>query len=254
MKTRRRFPILTAAIALAFLPRSEAALLTDTAAYSPSLTIPDANSVGVSDTRIFTSAIASISEVRVSLEIASSVSSFAPAPPAGTFNGDYYVYLTHSSGFAVLLNRAGRTASSPLGYGDNGFLITFDDSPAGNDIHNYQLFSNPAGGQLSGTWGTDGRDVDPATVLDTSPRTTSLTNFNGLDPNGAWTIFVADYSPSGTGRLLSWQLQITGETVVAAVPVPEPGTALAGLLCGGLALIRRRSRRDSGAPLAVARA
>jgi subtilisin-like proprotein convertase family protein len=94
--------------------------------------------------------------------------------------------------------------------------------------------SNPGGGALTGTWSTDGRAINPDSVLDISLRSTSLASFNGLDPNGAWTLFVADVSPVGTGRLVSWQLEVTGSSV------PEPGSALAGVMTIGAALSRRR--------------
>ncbi len=243
MKSTHRLSLIIAALVFAGSP-ARAALLTDTANYAPNLVIPDGSSVGVADTRVFTSQITSISEIRISLEISSDVSNFAPAPVnSDTFNGDYYAYLSHASGFAVLLNRAGRTASNPLGYADTGFNVTFDDSPAGIDIHKYQLVTNPAGGLLTGTWGTDGRNVDPTTVLDTSLRTTSLASFNGLDPNGAWTLFVADLSLVGTGQIISWGLEVTGTAPAIVSAVPEPGTALAGALCIGLLAARRPRAR-----------
>lgn len=215
-------------VALAFtVSRGIAALLIETATFAPNVLIPDGSIVGVADTRTFNSAISTITEVRLTLEIAG----------ANAFNGDYYAYLSHSSGFAVLLNRAGKTSGNPFGYADSGFLVTFDDTPGSPDIHGYQALVNPLGGALTGTWGSDGRNVDPATALDTSLRSATLAAFDGLDPNGAWTLFVADLSPLGEGRLLNWQLEVTGATAV-----PEPGTALGAVACVGTLFIRRRRR------------
>ena len=234
MKITSRFhSVLAASAALLLLAaRATAALITDFAAYSPNLLIPDSSLVGVADTRNFSSLIDTITEVRVGLNIAGT-------PGAGdAFNGDFYAYLTHSSGFAVLLNRAGRSAANPFGYGDSGFNVTFDDTPAGNDIHNYQLVSNPGGGALGGIWNSDGRNVTPAAALNTTARTAFLTSFNSLNPNGDWTLFVADSSFGGTGRLAGWSLEVTGDTAI-----PEPSTGLFGVLLTAILLRERRRRR-----------
>src|SRR5687768_8629147 len=91
---------------------------------NPSLPIPDANATGVEDNRTITSAISQLGSVRVTLDI------------TGDFNGDLYLYLRHDSGFSVLLNRPGRSASNLAGYDDSGFNITLRDDAA-NDVHNY---------------------------------------------------------------------------------------------------------------------
>lgn len=162
------------------------------------LAIPDYSPSGVRDTRTIASDIAYITSLQVHLKI------------TGNFNGDLYVYLQHQSGLTVLLNRVGRTATSPFGYIDSGFDVTFSDSAA-NDIHNYEKVATPAAGSpLTGTWQPDGRFVNPTAVLDTSPRTTFLTNFNGLAASGTWVLFLADLDPGGLSTLNSWSLQITG--------------------------------------------
>ena len=43
-----------------------------------------------------------------------------------------------------------------------------------------------------GKWVADGRTNRPTEVLDTDARPALLSGFNGLDPNGNWTVFVAD--------------------------------------------------------------
>ncbi len=186
--------------------------------------IPDNDATGLQDTRT----VSGFTDVMASLEVRLRLSA---APDDLAWNGDLYVSLLHDTGFAVLLNRTGRTASSPLGYGDNGFDITF--TLAGNDIHLYQTFSPTydGDGRLLGTWGVDGRAVDADVVLDTSPRTDMLANFTGLDPNGTWTLFVADLNQNGLIQLDSWGLNIA--------VVPEPGT-ISLLVLGSLALLRRR--------------
>jgi subtilisin-like proprotein convertase family protein len=155
---------------------------------------------------------------------------------SGGLNGGYYAYLVNNTGgFAILLNRPGTTAGNSLGYADSGFNITLSDT--GSDIHTYQTVSNPNGGVLTGTWAPDGRNVDPATVVDTDARTSLLSSFAGKDPSGQWTLFLANLDYGEQGELVSWGLSIT------AVPEPSSvGLALLGLgiFLGVRRLVRRR--------------
>ena len=186
--------------------------------------IPDGQATGMSDTRTLTFSnplFVSISDIQVSLTI------------AGGFNGDLYGYLVHDSGFAVLLNRVGRTSSNLLGYGDAGMNLTL--SASGNDIHNYASHSPIFDGdQLTGTWAPDGRNVDPESVLDSDEQTALLGSFNGTNPNGNWTLFLADLDYGEEGTLVQWGL------VISAIPEPSTWT-LMGL--GGFALAIRLLRR-----------
>ena len=136
---------------------------------------------------------------------------------AGGWNGDLYAYLSHGSGFSVLLNRSGSTAGNPGGSGVSGLNVSFADSYL-TDIHT--ALNNP----LTGNFAPDGRNVNPYNALDTDPRTAMLGSFNGIDPNGTWTLFFADVSPPSVSTLQSW-------TVNIGVTVPEPGsTTLVGLM------------------------
>jgi subtilisin-like proprotein convertase family protein len=188
------------------------------------LVIPDGQASGVASFETISTAIHQIGSIQVSLTI------------TGNFNGDLYCYLQHGTGLSVLLNRPGRTAANVDGYDDSGFAITLDDNAPHGDIHNYQgVITPPLGTPLTGLWQPDGRKIDPASVLDTDPRTAMLSSFNGLDPNGDWTLFVADLSAGGVSVLNNWQLVIN--------PVPEPSTA-ALLGAGGLILLGRARRRS----------
>src|SRR5689334_12312175 len=134
---------------------------------------------------------------------------------SGGFNGDLYAYVSHGSGFSVLLNQVGTSSSDPFGYGNTGFHVTFSDAAA-HDIHNYQSYSytlDNMTGQLLGNWKPDNTDGNG-----------SLSAFNGLDPNGDWTIFFADLSSGGQSTLLSWSLEIDA--------VPEPVTCALGIFLG----------------------
>jgi subtilisin-like proprotein convertase family protein len=176
--------------------------------------IPDGNVNGVQSTLTFNDPFFNnVLDVDVKLNI------------SGGYNGDLYVYLTHSSGFSVLLNRTGRTAFNTFGYGDAGFNITLDDAAA-TDIHAY---GGNGGAQLTGAWQPDARNSDPATVIQMVPRTAFLNAFNGLDANGSWTLFLADVSGGEQSTLVSWELDITA--------VPEPVTVALGIFAAGCVLI-----------------
>ena len=212
---------------LLFLGSSASAALLTYGSGTLNAAIPDGNVNGYQNTLTLSGHGSDenvITDVNVKLNI------------SGGFNGDLYVYLSHSSGFSVLLNRAGRTAFNTFGYGDAGFNITLDDQ-TGTDIHAY---GGNGGNQLTGTWQPDARNMDPALAIQIAPRNAYLDSFNTLDPNGAWTLFVADMSGGDTSTLVSWELDITA--------VPEPATvalgifALAfGLVQGGRAWRRRQA-------------
>ncbi len=176
--------------------------------------IPDGALTGWSDTRtVDIPAVGVVSNLQVTLTI------------SGGFNGDLYASLTHESGYAVLLNRTGRTAADGAGYSDSGFTVTFGLG-ALNDIHLYQGVTG-AVSPLTGLWGPDGREVHPLSVLDTDPRTALLNSFVGSSPNGSWTLFLADVDGGGApATLVNWGLIIM---------VPEPTTV--GLAVLGLCFL-----------------
>jgi hypothetical protein len=183
-----------------------------------------------------------VESVRVTLDIAGAGS--------GAFNGDLYAYLYHDNCVAVLLNRPGRTALETSGYADNGLAsVTFDDLAPNGDVHEYRLTLSgnaasplsPAPAPLSGTWAPDGRMVDPALVLNTDQRSAPLSSFQGTNPNGNWTLFVADLEIGGTAKLLEWQLQ------VAVVPEPAQHGIAAGTILLLLAAARFAWNRRSHA-------
>lgn len=155
---------------------------------------------------------------------------------SGAFNGDLYATLVHDSGFAVLLNRPGKTAVNPWGYSDNGLTLTLADGAP--DIHTYRttLGGAPAG-SLAGTWSPDGRTADPGAVTDSlATRTTAFGDFLGLEASGQWTLFVADLEAGGQARLDSWGLTLD---TAAAVPEPAAGALVVGLGLVGFAFWRR---------------
>lgn len=217
--------ILTAILAMAGVARGD--LITVTSTNAPE-TIADNNSLGLQQTLNLTGYSGWIESLTVDVTIS--------GINGGAFNGDFYLTLQHESGYAVLLNRVGVTGLNPFGYADNGFDVTFAEG--GSDIHTYQSGSYSLGpsGELTGTWGVDGRAVDPALVTASSPQTTSLGSFTNASPNGTWTLFVADMNQGGQGRLDSWSINVN--------VVPEPASVslvLLGLL-GARGMMHRRRK------------
>jgi len=194
--------------------------------FSVNQIIPDANATGLTLSQNISISPGGITGVKVALDI------------TGGFNGDLYGYLSGpNGGFAVLLNRVGViNNASAFGYSDAGFNLVLSDSAANGDIHLYQTVTNTLGGQLTGLWQPDDRNINPmslpAAFLSAS-RSANLSSFNGNNANGTWTLFLADLSSGGQSTLVSWGLDIS---------VPEPQSlALLGL--AALFLSRRLRRR-----------
>ena len=217
------------AMAAAAMVGSAAALAQSETNFSFSVNqvIPDASPLGLTVATNLTVTGGSIGSVTVGLDI------------SGGFNGDLYAYLAGpNGGYAVLLNRVGvSNNASAFGYSDSGFNVTFSDS-AGTNIQYYQNFSYTlSGGQLTGVWQPEGVNIDPQSgpslFLTTSPST-PLSSFDGSNPNGTWTLFLADLSSGGQSTVVSWGVDIT--------TVPEPATvAVLGMgMAGTLVWIRRR--------------
>jgi subtilisin-like proprotein convertase family protein len=165
------------------------------------LELPDGNGLGNFLQHQVSGLSGVVAQVTVTLDI------------EGTWTGDLYAYLSVGEGHAVLLNRVGKTIANPVGYGDRGFQVLFDDYAADGDIHQYRLSYQgapplSASGALLGTWAPDGRAVDPDLVLDTDPRTATLSALQGLNPNGTWTLFVADMMPGSVHVLKRWELNV----------------------------------------------
>ena len=188
------------------------------ATWTGSQTIPDNTASGLTFQFLLTAPEpASITNVTVDLFI------------AGGWDGDLYAYLTHGSGFSVLLNRIGSSTNNPGGSGASGMNVEFSDSFL-TDIH------AAAGNPLTGYFAPDGRFVNPFNALDSDPRTAMLDSFNNLDPNGSWTLFLADVSPLAVSTVQGWAVNV-GTTV------PEPGSV--ALLAMALAITLAKRLRTA---------
>jgi subtilisin-like proprotein convertase family protein len=208
-------PLLLRALILA--APCTAGAVTTVHSFSANSLVPDYSLAGLADTRQVVTQVTSITGLQVEVEM------------SGGWNGDVYAYLSHSSGFCVLLNRPGRSVAAPDGSASSGFSITFDDAAAA-DIHT----AIPGAGFASGLFQPDARNTDPLSALNTSPRSAFLNSFAGLDGNGGWTLFVADVATGEQSTLTGWTLTITG--------VPEPSTLLLSAAAGGMLCLRRKRR------------
>ncbi len=200
-------------------------------------TIPDNNPSGVAFQFNLGDPATVIQNVSVTLNL------------TGGYNGDIYAYLSHGSGFSVLLNRVGRSGVNDPGYGDSGFAVTLSGNALG-DIHQYQSLSPTfnGGGQLTGVWAADGRNLDPASAgsaFDTAPRNFTLSNYNGLNPNGAWTLFLADRAFGEISTLNSYSVAVT------AVPEPAETGLVMGALFGLAAVVLKRRNKTTKQDLVV---
>jgi subtilisin-like proprotein convertase family protein len=199
----------------------------------PTMTIPDNDPSGLALTYNLLGMGGTISNVTVSLDI------------SGGYNGDLYAYLAGpNGGFSVLLNRTGvgtGAGQSANGYADAGFNVTFSDTGAGG-LQYYQSTGYPAslvGGQETGTWQPEGVTIDPqsspAAFSAATSGNTPLSSFDGTDPNGTWTLFLADLSAGSQSVLVT--------PTVTIITVPEPASLTLAAL-GGMALLLLRQSRQ----------
>jgi len=161
--------------------------------------VPDNNLSGWSDTRTVSAIPAgTFNSLAVTLHL------------TGGWNGDLYAYLVHDTGFTVLLDHVGAGLSGPFGYGDAGMGVTLASS--GTSIHQYGGI-NTFSGAPTGTWQTDNTSG-------------SLGSFLTTNPNGSWSLFIADTSGGGVTTVAEWGLQMD------IVAVPEVETWVAAALAG----------------------
>ena len=178
----------------------------------PAYDIPDGNLAGAYSQISVSGADAPLSDITVAISI------------SGGYNGDLYVYLSHNGLLVPLLNRIGVSGSSAFGASGAGMNVILSDAGGLNgSIHGA---GNDA---LSGTWQPDGQAISPlSSPLIFSPAGGSVTldgTFRNADPNGTWTLFIADVSAGGGPATVNdWSLNIT--------IIPEPVNAALGGLAG----------------------
>lgn len=221
-------PLMTAAAAIAagVLGGFTPALAALDYNWTGSQVIPDDDLTGVAFPFSILGGAPQIEEVTVTLNI------------SGEWNGDLYAYLSHDSGFAVLLNRVGVGQSTPgsdaLGYGDTGFAGLVLSSAAPNNVHFYGNASPTlnGSGQLTGTWKPDGRAIAPNSAPSAfdAEGSADFTSFSGLSPNGSWMLFIADAAPGSLSTLTSFTVSMTAVPETVPLPLAAFGTSLAAMV------------------------
>ena len=224
---KKKFGILMLLLLTALVGRADLTNLT--VSVTNNTVIPDANPVGITSALSVGGMIGGTTNITVNLNI------------TGGFSGDLYAYLISPTGtMVVLVNRAGENSGNYFGYSDAGYNVTFDNSSTTN-IHNYQTgsYTLNGSGQLTGTWATDSRTNSPLatpSAFNAAPNGNTLANYYGANPNGVWTLFVADLSGGGQSTLVSWGLS------VVTVPEPQTWTIFGGGLAACWLMIRRRQK------------
>jgi len=221
---RLRLLLCCSALALALTARA------GIISYSPSnpvnLTINDGDPIGHTLTATASGYLPTIIDIRVSLNIV--------GVDGGVCNGDLYCYLSYNNTLVPLLNRVGVQTGDAFGYGTAGMNVTLAGDPGGYaDIHWTEF---PTSG---GTYAPDGRLISPA-MPPSDPGdfdnngTIGFSAYDGMNPNGTWTLFIADMSGGDQLQLVSWSLQITA--------VPEPVNVALGVF-GSVVLVVAVARR-----------
>lgn len=145
--------------------------------------IPDASPAGIDFNGTAASALNSITEVTLDLDINHS------------WNGDLIVTLTSPEGTAVILvDRPGRTTGAP-GCNENGMQITLDDTSA-TPIEDCTGENGPY----------------PAVVGSYFPNN-PFSAFDGENPNGIWILNISDNLGGDSGELIAATINIMGQTL-----------------------------------------
>jgi hypothetical protein len=197
MKSMKTILAATMAALLLFGASARAGIFTDNA----NTAIPVGDPIGLSTTISVSGLQTYTAGVTLSLDI------------SGGNNGDLYGYLSYDGVIVTLINRPGVSGSDPLGYAGSGFNITLSDG----SYPNINTTSETAGSQVTGTYNPSG--------------SVAFASLDGLNPNGTWTLFLANESSGGgSSTLVSWDLAINA--------VPEP-TNVALAVFGVLAVAGR---------------
>jgi hypothetical protein len=166
--------------------------------------IPDGNPNGVFSSIAVSSEQSFLTSLSVTLDL------------SGGYNGDLYAYLSYNGTLLPLVNRPGISPGNSFGWDGAGMSVTLADSAAQN-IH------AAGNGFLNGSYRPDGQNLSPlssAGSFNANGGTMTLNGtFGGMNPNGVWTLFLADVVSSGNSAVLNtWTLNITS--------VPEPNLSV----------------------------
>ena len=126
-----------------------------------------------------------------------------------TFPDDVDILLVGPTGTKTIL-MADAGGPSP---GVSNVNVTFDDAAAGSIPDNANFASGtykPTVGTMTGLPGDCGHPVNWPAPAPASPYSTTLSAFNGSNPNGVWSLYVIDDAAIDTGLINGgWSLTIT---------------------------------------------
>jgi len=162
---------------------------------SLNLEVPDGNPCGMVSMIDVSGAGRLLSHLTVTLNI------------SGGYNGDLYAYVRCNGKLVVLLNRVGADSDNAFGSSDTG-LRNVTLSSSGGDVH----WASAGGAVLTGNFQADGRQINPlpsSAGFNAKATVTLDGSFAGENPNGTWTLFIADLSGGGINTLEGWSLDIT---------------------------------------------
>jgi hypothetical protein len=167
--------------------------------------IPDANPTGWYDTRTISGLVGTIESLTINLTL------------GGGWNSDLYAALVHfgndnQTTSVILLNRIGITPDNPFGNTGSELIVRL----CGDTETDYPNIHDADSGSVTGNYNPDNASG-------------SFTAFNGINPNGNWTLFFADLSGGNQSTVSNWSLDIA--------VVPEPVGAALATSAGLLALI-----------------
>jgi uncharacterized delta-60 repeat protein/uncharacterized repeat protein (TIGR01451 family) len=130
----------------------------------------------------------------------------------------------------MLMSDAGSTSAQP--HPVNNVTLKFDAAAAGLLSDSNQITSgtyqpvNYAGPGLNTSDTFPPPAPQPIPLVDPFPYTnTAMSVFNGVSPNGAWSLFVMDDTPGQNGSIGGWSLEIQTSDPVA----PSAGVSIADL-------------------------
>ena len=133
------------------------------------------------------------------------------APPSGAAND------------VILMSFACDATAGPI-------TVTFDMAAGG-----LMPSGNSGSGCMSGSYlPSDHSALVGGYILDAPapppPYGADLSVFNGLDPNGTWTLYFEEFGGNEGGELGSgWTIEITDDTVIGPPPAPPPGITVPNL-------------------------
>ncbi len=207
--------LLAAATLIAWLPCAARGATIAVSSTSAAQAIPESNLAGITSNLIGPSLILTDLNLVINRLVHTSVS-------------DLHIELRAPSGLRIVLIDAFTESGLLIHKGTpDDFIGTIFDDQAPTNLAQ-------AKGPYTGTFNINHKSVG------NSP----LSQFNGLNASGTWTLYVSDRAAKDTGTLYDWSLQFSGTPVQPTNEVPEPGTIF--LIGSGIAALTFRSRGRKG--------